>query len=43
MPRQSFSMQTVTISHAVQEPPDLELRIHVLAANAPHVFAAAFW
>ena len=36
-------MKTIPVTHVMQKAPDLEFRIHILAANAPHIVAAAFW
>ena len=41
--RQALAMKMIAIPQAVQKFPDVELRTHALAANAPHVLAAAFW
>lgn len=40
--RKAPTMNAIAITHAMQEAPDLHFRSHVLAANAPHVGAAAF-
>ncbi len=39
--RQVPAVQTVPITHAVQEAPNVQFRTHILAANATHVVTAA--
>lgn len=43
VPRQALTMEAIAIPQMVQKLPDVELRTHALAANAPHIFASAFW
>ena len=41
MSRQAFTMKTIAITYLMQKTPDAEFRSHILAANAPHIVAAA--
>ena len=43
MSGQALTMKTIAITHLMQKAPDVEFRSHILAANAPHIVAAAFW
>jgi hypothetical protein len=41
--RQTFAMETIAITQTKEKAPNLKFRRHVLASDATHVLAAAFW
>ena len=41
MTRQTLAMQSVSIAELRQDPPDLQFRLHVFAADSPHILTSA--
>ena len=41
--RQTFSMKSVTIAKRMNKLPDSHFRLHILAADLPHIFASALF